>query len=224
MTTEEIIVKVPSYINTKPLFTADPMYDTIANLVRTSYPTACIAMIDEITIPGLKEAFQQKKDDMLPGFDKEVVVYHGTKKQYIEPILQNNFRPDLGKTQAYGKGTYFAKNFGYSWSYSDGETKDDPMSYIFICTILPGKMCIGSSDRLCPLGYNSQVDSITSPSIYAIPTAEQILPQYLVRFHKNSERGEVKDPFTQSSGKILAQFDAEAKRKLKKMEKMFGKI
>jgi hypothetical protein len=180
------------YSNTEPLSTSDPEYDSITKLVLASYPKACICMIDKITTPEPIQRYTSFKETS--GY-KEYTVYHGTSRNNVESIITNGFIPQKAKVCAYGIGIYFAKNFSYSWGYADHqETEIDPMSYIFICKILPGAVCLGSSNAIAPKGFsqgNSQhADTAT---IFSIPNAEQMLPCYLVRFHKQSEMSIPKD-------------------------------
>jgi hypothetical protein len=180
------------YSNTEPLSTSDPVYDSITKLVLASYPKACICMIDTITTPEPIQRYSAFKEKS--GF-KEYTVYHGTSRKNVESIITNGFVPQKAKVCAYGIGIYFAKDFSFSWGYADAqETEIDPMSYIFICKILPGPVCLGSSNAIAPKGFsqgNSQhADTAT---IFSIPNAEQMLPCYLVRFHKLSETSIPKD-------------------------------
>jgi hypothetical protein len=119
---------------------------------------------------------------------KEYTVYHGTKGQNVENICKNGFEPSKGKVMALGYGIYFASSFGYSWAYTGEEQDDTKLSHIFICAILPGKTAHGRSNQPPPKGYDSQVNDVTNPSIFAIPEKYMMIPQYLVRFSKRAER------------------------------------
>jgi hypothetical protein len=215
------------YPNTESLSVSSPEYNEITKLVLTSYPKACICMIDKITSPQVKERYDEFKK-VNPTL-KEYTVYHGTKRKNIESIINYGFVLEAAKVCAYGHGIYFARDFALSWGYTDiQETIDDPMSYIFICKILPGPLCVGSLNSKAPSGF-SQGNSASSDTatIFSIPNSNQMFPEYLVRFHKNSEILTVsKDPYEKQitktssyiSSPLLRKLEAKAKRSKKKNE------
>jgi hypothetical protein len=159
------------------------MYDKIVKTVLTNYPRACIVMIDRITIPAVEAAYEARRAELQDPSEKEV--WHGTRESSIEPICCNGFQPTRGRTMAFGDGIYFSNEFKLSWNYSPVEFRSTDLSHIFLCKILPGRVyqTSGHSGPI-PAGYDS---STNGTNIFAIPRADQMKPEYLVRFHKLSE-------------------------------------
>jgi hypothetical protein len=236
---------IPSYSFCTPLPVGDPEYSKITQTVLQSYPRACITMIDRYENPEIRQAYetwrkilqglQEKRVDeekvYKGGFvterplDHEFTVYHGTKQQYVEGICKNGFRPEAGRVMAYGFGIYFATNFSTSWAYTNQGAEDrDPMSYIFICKILPGRIETPAANQRPSAGYHIRADNPGAPNIFAIPDPQMMIPEYLVRFHKVSEATYVAPPPTLAPGHLMTEKEMarEAKRlaaTVKKLER-----
>jgi hypothetical protein len=61
------MAEITAYSNCEPLPLSDPAYDEISRGIRASWPNACITMIDRITIPPLRnayEAWRKKLEEM----------------------------------------------------------------------------------------------------------------------------------------------------------------
>lgn len=186
---------ITSHPNLVPLSTSDPEYDKIVKQVLSEYPRACICMIDSVVNPPFTDLFQRKQKEFeARGIPSQAIrVYHGTNSQAAASILKGGFDPRYGTVMAYGKGIYFARNFTTSYVYSK-ENPEDTMSYMFVCSILPGRIMMGAPNRDVPDGYESQGNagtSVESTTVFSIPEADQMIPLYLVRFHKQSESGAV---------------------------------
>lgn len=69
----------------------------------------------------------------------EVLLYHGTTKDVVPQICQQNFDWRLsGKNAtAYGQGSYFAKHASYSDSYAKPDCNS--YRYMFLVEVLVGK-------------------------------------------------------------------------------------
>jgi hypothetical protein len=231
---------IPSYSFCTPLPVGDPEYSKITQTVLQSYPRACITMIDKYENPQIRQAYEgwrkilqglqaadpAKKTGLLTRpYDHEFTVYHGTKQQYVEGICKNGFRPEAGRVMAYGFGIYFATNFGTSWAYTNQGAEDrDPMSYIFICKILPGRIETPAANMQPSTGYHSRADNPSAPNIFAIPYPQMMIPEYLVRFHKVSEATYTAPPPTLAPGQLMTEKEMarEAKRlaaAVKKLDK-----
>lgn len=180
---------IPSYSFCTPLPVGDPEYSKITELVLKSYPRACITMIDKYENPKLREAYEGWREELrAQHYDQEYTVYHGTRQQCVEGICKRGFLPEAGRVMAQGFGIYFAAHFGTSWNYTNTGAEDkDPMSYIFICKILPGRIDVALADRKPSPGYHSRADNPAGPKVFAIPEGRMMIPEYLVRFHKISE-------------------------------------
>lgn len=175
---------IVNFTNTVPLPLSDPQYDTLVKTVLANYPRACIVMIDKIQIPEVNIAYEQKRGE--DPESEELSLWHGTREAFVEGICKNGFLPNHGRTMAYGDGIYFAKEFKYSWSYCPPEGE---LSYIFLCKVQPGKTYSSGGHRgPPPEGYDSCSNGST---IYAISQATRMKPDYLIRFHKQSEMSAV---------------------------------
>lgn len=231
---------IPSYSFCTPLPVGDPEYSKITQTVLHSYPRACITMIDRYDNPKIRQEYEtwrkmlqnlqvahqaNQTNLFIRPYDYEFTVYHGTKQQYVESICKNGFRPEAGRAMAYGFGIYFATNFSTSWAYTNQGAEDrDPMSYIFICKILPGRIETPAANQRPSTGYHSRADTPSAPSIFAIPDPQMMIPEYLVRFHKNSEATYVAPTVTLPPGGLMTEKEMarEAKRlaaTVKKLEK-----
>lgn len=184
-----------NYPNLDPLLTSDPEYEEITKQILVEYPRACICMIDRVRSPlHISEAFEKKRLELEQkenGLGAVKRVYHGTQPKHVLSILTHGFQPQFARIQAYGAGIYFATRFAISWTYAPTDTKaNDLLSHIFICDILPGRLCLGTNNSNPPAGFDSQGNGpcAQDATYFAIPAANQMIPRFLVRFHKDSER------------------------------------
>jgi len=205
------------------------MYQTIVDGVRASWPRACITMIDRVTIPQVRSAYEewrkqletlQAATNFITPVTREFTAYHGTSAEHIESICKNGFTPSKGVTMAYGFGIYFGSTFRTSWNYAR-KTDDAEMNYIFICKLLPGKIAPGAANQDPPPGFHSHGDFPTAPTIFAIPHAKMMIPEYLVRFSKSAEASfeapiEINDTYLEKRLKATLKKIASAEKKQKK--------
>ena len=166
---------------------SDPVYNVISSRIRASFPNSCICWIEETINPTLKEAYDKRaiaisKDGPI----NELQLFHGTKEEAVNSIVSNGFDPAYNKTSAYGKGTYFAKNASYSFSYM--QPNQNGISFMFLCDVLLGRSCVGSSNlEIDTTKYDSAVDTLVKPSIVVTPYADGAYPRYIIAFHKNAK-------------------------------------
>ena len=110
----------------------------------------------------------------------EILAYHGTKEKSATSILQDNFKLEFAKRQAYGKGHYFSEfpdtSLGYGCS-------------LLLCRILPGKEYIDNTSLNIPNGFNSKKvvkgsaldsDRNTLGQMMIIENSDQILPCFVM--------------------------------------------
>lgn len=125
-----------------------------------------------------------KPDDTLD----ERSLFHGTSKQFVEPICQQGFEWRLSGTSVgvlYGNGSYFARDAKYSSSYTSDST-------MFVVRVLVGEYTEGSSgirlpppkDTAQPHGerFDSCVNDVTDPAIFVIFQDDQSYPEYLIEY------------------------------------------
>nr|XP_056703415.1 protein mono-ADP-ribosyltransferase PARP12 [Euleptes europaea] len=154
---------------------------------------ATIIRIKRIQNLALWEVFQWQKEQMKKangGKDvDERLLFHGTARNHVDPICQQNFDWRICGVHgtAYGKGSYFARDA----SYSDNYCKQDSISKtIFLARVLVGEFTNGLPHYLRPpakdsqntIFYDSCVNSTHNPSIFVIFEKHQIYPEYLIEY------------------------------------------
>jgi hypothetical protein len=167
---------------------ANPMYDFISNEVRKSHPNSCILWIEENINDVLLASYEEQKmliEEMRGKPSEELLLFHGTKEANIDVICNEGFEPKLNVASVYGKGVYFAKNSSYSFNYMDvGRRK---ISYMFLCNVLIGNQCVGSSGKYIDTEiYDSACDSLERPTIFVTPYKNSSYPRYIIAFYKNA--------------------------------------
>ena len=171
------------YVETK-----ESIYDSISSRIRLSYPNSCVCWIEENDNKDLYDAYELRKSDIMSRRSSinEATLFHGTKENNVTNIATNGFDPLYNKTSAYGKGTYFAKDASYSMNYM--HPNSEGISFMFVCSVLLGTSCIGSSNlRIDTDKYDSAVDRLTDPSIVVTPYKDACYPKYIVAFHKGAK-------------------------------------
>jgi hypothetical protein len=161
---------------------SDPVYDQISKRVRQSFPNSCICWIEEVQNPDLQKSY----DELKLKIGNEKLLFHGTSEEAINSIAAGGFNPEFNKASAYGKGTYFAEKASYSFSYM--KQGRDGVAYMFLCTVLTGRMCRGSNQLVINTeNYDSAVDNVDNPTIFVSPHAAAAYPKYIISFHKNAK-------------------------------------
>ena len=111
----------------------------------------------------------------------------GTTDYAVSAICRQGFDVSMNTTSAYGKGTYFATDASYSFSYSQkGTTTRDEIVYMLVCSVIVGVCYQGTSGMVLDTGVaDTMVNNIAAPSIYVSPYDKGGIPKYVVAFHKN---------------------------------------
>lgn len=166
----------------------NPMYDFISNEVRKSHPNSCICWIEENINDELLASYEERKTDienMRGKPSEELLLFHGTREENIDIICEEGFEPRLNVTSAFGKGVYFAKHSSYSFRYMDVGRGE--ISYMFLCNVLIGNACIGSSGKIIGTEkYDSACDNLKNPTIFVTPYKNGSYPRYVIAFYKNA--------------------------------------
>ena len=137
----------------------------ILNRIRESFPTSCICWIEKIENAELDKNYNDYKKS-LKSTTNELSLFHGTNEENITPIMKEGFNPDKNKRSALGKGTYFAKNAGFSMDYTSSR---DDLVFMFLCDVLIDDMTREDQGR------------------YVSPHRHASIPRYVIAFHKNRE-------------------------------------
>ncbi|KFO87032.1 Poly [ADP-ribose] polymerase 12, partial [Buceros rhinoceros silvestris] len=154
-------------------------------------PKTIIERIRRVQNPSLWELYQWQKEQMqkINGGKTvdERLLFHGTSKNYIEAICQQNFDWRICGLHgtAYGKGSYFARDASYSNNYCTGASYTKTM---FLARVLVGEFTLGHSSYVRPPlkdnqnFYDSCVNDSSNPSIFVVFEKHQIYPEYLIEY------------------------------------------
>ena len=67
-------------------------------------------------------------------------LFHGTKNDAINSIAENGFDIKYNKRSAFGKGSYFSSQAGYSKDYMNKKNEvSNEITYMFLCDVLASK-------------------------------------------------------------------------------------
>ena len=164
----------------------NPMYSMISDKITMSYPNSCICWIEEIVNDELRQEYTDLKTQITTKYPKtiEMQLFHDTKESSVNNIINTGFNPSYNKTSAYGIGTYFATYANYSKDYMPSNKKG--ISFMFLCDVIVGKMCIGKSSMVIDTTlYDNAVNQL-NPTIVVTPYKNGAYPRYLIAFHKNA--------------------------------------
>ncbi len=165
-------------------------YDTIESDIRQSYPNSCVLWIESVTNPWLEEQFQKQKSDIeaIRGVPCKIwQLYHGTKEDAVNSIIHRGFNVSANTRNAYGVGTYFAKNANYSKEYA--APASDQISFMLLCDVLIGEMGNGytSGKQIDTAKHDNSVNNIKKPLIVVSPYDYGAIPRYIIAFYRNAK-------------------------------------
>jgi hypothetical protein len=166
---------------------SNKMYDIVSDRIYSDFPNACVLWIDEVNNETLLDKYNDYKNKLEETIEvKELQLFHGTKVNNIDNIINNGFMIVHNVISAYGLGTYMAPSCKMSLSYTDKCNKD--ISYVFLCDCVVGKCCVGKyNKKIDKTIYDTQVNSLENTTIYSFPNDDSINPRYLIAFHKNAK-------------------------------------
>jgi poly [ADP-ribose] polymerase 7/11/12/13 len=111
-------------------------------------------------------------------------LFHGTKGESVPQICKDNFDWRLYGTSAgsmYGQGAYFATTASKSNNYSSSD--ENGIRHMFVACVLVGSYIKGKKEyRRPPPKFDSCVDNVIDPNIFALFDGDQYYPQYLVKY------------------------------------------
>mmetsp|Transcript_1463 Transcript_1463/g.3620 ORF Transcript_1463/g.3620 Transcript_1463/m.3620 type:complete len:1329 (-) Transcript_1463:150-4136(-) len=164
-----------------------------------------ITGIDRIQNLPLYRSYQMKKATVEARFDRYPKhrvnntntpaerrwLFHGTSESNIPKIIAQGFNPALSgdsNAEAYGKGTYQARDASYSIDERYAKPDKNNIRYIFMSLVVVGDWSVGSVEQRTPASnpnnplenLDSTVDKLVDPEIFVAYSASQIYPEYLV--------------------------------------------
>lgn len=145
------------------LSVASPEFDRIANLM----PDCCIIGIEKIkqdhkAFDKCIAEFYQNKTPVI------VEMFHGTKSQYVDRIIEEGLKSSYNVTSAFGKGTYFSPNIKLSLNSYTDKNKSNELSYVFLCDVIKD---------------NTKGNGV---DIFVCPRDDSFMIKYLISFYKNA--------------------------------------
>ncbi|ELU05154.1 hypothetical protein CAPTEDRAFT_33318, partial [Capitella teleta] len=165
-----------------------PEWSTLSNKFRKTMPNERVREIVRIQNEELWEAFSWKKKWMQKDLTdvNEKLLFHGTRKEYVDAIAQQGFDwriSGLSVGTKFGKGSYFARDASYSKNYTDSRQ-------LFLVRVLVGDTVQGHPNYVKPpmksspggKAYNSCVNDPSNPAIYVIFEHAQTYPEYLITY------------------------------------------
>ena len=145
-----------------------------------SYPT----IVERVYNPQLEAAFKARMAEIQKhrGTAPTLVfpMFHGTTESALNAIMRSGFDPSKNRISAYGRGTYFARDYALSAEYS----REDHHGYkiMFACKVIKGVSELGNHNKEA----NTKLwDSFTNgcDSIIESPYPDGAVPLYVVRWY-----------------------------------------
>eukprot|EP01083_Nonionella_stella_P284041 966828_1 len=108
-------------------------------------------------------------------------LYHGTAFKHLDNIIRNGFDYRCNKRSAYGTGTYFAGDPKTSSQYCQRYDNKNAFYCMFACRTFIGESVKGNNGKSWKKSdgtqYDSFVDNVKNPNIYAIKEYYQSIPE-----------------------------------------------
>lgn len=138
--------------------------------------------VELVKNPKLWQSFEKKREEFrMAGLPSQpLLLFHGTRKENIDKIVQDNFNLDrVANGRKYGDGVYLSERPELSAIYSGGSDS------ILLCQVLLGRTTCG---RLTQGFDSAEVKDCRDDRCYAvvIANAEQIFPTYIINYSKRS--------------------------------------
>jgi hypothetical protein len=170
--------------------------DTVIELIKKSFPNECVIMIEKINNPLLEKRYNDCLERLKKSRGDKCVIeeklFHGTDRKSVENIAYNGFMYKFSKVNAYGIGTYFAKNYSYSRIYSLNKSHSakiklfDNYDTMIIAKVILGVPTI--TKNACNTNteqFDYSCDNIKNPTIYSIPYDDAAYPEYAITFYNS---------------------------------------
>lgn len=152
----------------------------------------------------VKSVEQVLKIELLKSFLKKVsaelasieVTFHGTREEYVDPILTNGLRPELCATGAYGRGAYVGTHAGVAHQYADPNA--DGWRHMCVLLVVVGTSVVKGQEGVQMDG--TAVDRLVNPTQYCFVDSDRLYCTHLITYRvlKSATRrvgGGWDDPF-----------------------------
>lgn len=126
--------------------------------------------------------------------------WHATTVEYTKAIMKNGFDRGCSKHQAFGEGTYFARDASYSWATNGGYMRlekdgDEYKGYLILSRIILGNYCRGVSAKrvnemdgdmnsVVGVSNNNIASYPDNPDIFVLGSGSdlQVYPEFVLEF------------------------------------------
>lgn len=167
-------------------------YKKVVQLLGNKIPSTNVTKLERVQNLFHWYAFQNKIEEMtsIYGDVSQVKVqqlFHGTGHDIVPKICSENFDPrlhGLSAGQAYGQGTYFARDANLSYGYCKADSSG--LKYLFVAQVAVGSSTLGNSSMARPpinpstgAPFDSTVDNVANPSIIVKYDKAEYYPQYI---------------------------------------------
>uniref|UniRef100_H2YRT1 Poly [ADP-ribose] polymerase n=1 Tax=Ciona savignyi TaxID=51511 RepID=H2YRT1_CIOSA len=157
----------------------------------TTAPGFQVIKVEQIQNQTLYRQYAAKREEVrnhvTQGVQVEQELFHGTTEDVCEKIWKGGFnRSYAGKNGTrLGDGVYFSTSAQYSNSFAGYATP----KHMFVADVLTGNYTNGQSGLKEPpikpgtqITYDSVVDNISNPSMYAVFKDASAYPSYLITY------------------------------------------
>ena len=124
-------------------------------------------------------------------------VYAATKSEAsLNSIVDDRhtgFDRETAEVQLWGNGVYFARDASYPEFFGRAAAPaacGDGTMKVLLCLVVTGMSCLGANGlilrdqmRTRKNKYNSFVDSLSSPEIFAVQDGRAAFPAYIIQYH-----------------------------------------
>lgn len=176
--------------------------DKVIDIIKKSFPEECVISIEKINNPVLETNYKNRLQILQTKRGenkvKEAQLFHGTDSKSVENIARNGFLTQYSKVNAYGIGTYFAKDYSYSRTYSINKSMRtnvklfDNYDNMILSKVILGvpTVTLGGKNTDTEL-YDYSCNSLQNPSIFSIPYDDAACPEYVITFYNEKNRNKM---------------------------------
>lgn len=162
----------------------------------TRTATQTVSKIERLQNVHLRCTYEMQKlhisEKNKPHGAGEKLLFHGTSRDSCDSIMKNGFNRSYSGTNgaSIGHGTYFAVDASYSVRYT--KPGADGSRTMFLARVLTGSCTQGQGHMRFPPPrssqqphdcYDSVVDRLKNPNMYAVFNDNQAYPEYLITFY-----------------------------------------
>ncbi|CAF3381973.1 unnamed protein product [Rotaria socialis] len=176
-----------------PVPAASNDYKMIKERFKKKLPHAIIELIEQVQNPNMQRLYEAQKTQIEQNHPRrganEMLLYHGTKSDQVNSILENGFDDRYFKNDGlFGRGAYFADDPSKSHEFTD---KEEVLKVVLLTKVLMGKMFEVDGNlepstipmNSAQIGYDSTKGKAkTTQPEYVVYRSAQALPYYKITY------------------------------------------